>query len=432
METNQVPEAEVFHPNAMNYKTKSVCVSDTGLFPELAASLSRSFGKVYYTSPWLSPFPASEQLEVGEGMAEMERVDDIHEVINDVDLFVFPDIYQSQIQIYLAGVGKRVWGSRDGDELEIFRADAKKHFARLGLPQGEYEAIKGMSAVRKYIQGHDGKKLWIKGNKARGDFETFPVLGYDLGKNKLDDIEARLGPKAEHMTYIVEWDLKDTLDVAIDTYCVDGQYPATVVLGTEEKGECYVGEVKSWAKTPSHLREIYAKLAPTFRNYEYRNFLSLESRVHAQKFYLQDPCCRAGSPPLELQLNWITNLADIFWEGAEGKLVEPEYSGKYGVELIIHSDWANEHPLLVEFPKRYREQIKFRYHSEFDGATWIMPQTAGPRIAAVVACGDSIDGLMEECREISGQLRGTMIESFTRSFPIVEEKIERLKNWGIW
>jgi hypothetical protein len=414
------------------YKSKSVCVSDNGLFSELARTLSRSFGQVWYTSPWVSAFPLSEHLEVAEGMVEIDRIDDIHEIINDCDLFVFPDIYQAPIQIYLASIGKRVWGAREGDELEIYRKDSRAHCHELGIPLPEYEVIKGMNAVRKYIKNHDGEKLWVKGNKPRGDFETFCVEGYDLGKNQLDDIETRLGPKADQMTYIVEQNLKASIDLAIDTHCIDGQYPDTTVLGTEEKGECYVGEVAPWAAMPNALREIYSKLSRTLKQYEYRNFLSLESRAFAKRIYLGDPCCRAGSPPLELQLNWITNLADILWEGAEGHMVNPVYDGRFGVELIVHSDWANKHPLLVEFPEKYRDKIKFRYNSEFEGNTWIMPQGVGPRIAAIVSHGNSIDACIEECKEISSQLKGTLVESFTRSFPIVMEKIETLKTWGHW
>ena len=412
--------------------SKSVCVVDNGLFSELARTLADSFGKVYYTSPWVSGFPFSSHLEVGEGDTQVERIDDPHEVIDDCDLFVFPDIYQGPVQAHLKSIGKRVWGSFDGDDLEIYRKDAKEHFVELGISQGPYEAIKGMTAVRTYIKAHDNEKLWIKGNKARGDFESFAVEGYDLGKSKLDDIEARLGPVAESMTYIVEPNLKDTLDLAIDTHCIDGQYPDIAVLGTEEKGECYVGEVRSWAKMPPKLLDIYDKLAPTLKSYGYRNSLSLESRVDATHIYLQDPCCRFGSPPAELQLNWIKNLADIIWQGSAGKMVNPEYAGKFGVQLNIHSDWVDNHPLMVDFPQEYRSQIKFRYNSEFDGKTWILPQGAGPRIAAVVAYGDSMEACMEECREIGGSLKGIQVEAFTRSFPIIEEKIKQLRGWNLW
>ena len=80
---------------------------------------------------------------------------------------------------------------------------------------------------------------------------------------------------------------------------------------------------------------------------------------------------------------------------------------------------------------KLRDKIKFRYQTEFDGKTWILPQGAGPRIAAIVAHGDSLDDCIEECTDISAQLKGTQIESFTRSFPIIKDKMHTLAQWGI-
>jgi hypothetical protein len=163
----------------------------------------------------------------------------------------------------------------------------------------------------------------------------------------------------------------------------------------------------------------------------YRNFISLESRAKKDVIYLGDPCKRGGSPPLELQLNMIDNLADVLWFGAAGTMIDPKITSKYGVELMIHSDWADKHPLMVDFPSKLRDKIKFRYNSEFDGKTWIMPQGAGPRIAAIVEHGDNLDDIIEQAKEDSSQLKGIQIEAFTRSFPIALEKIEQLKEWGI-
>jgi len=221
------------------YKSKSVAVIDLGLFVELARTLTKYFGKVYYWSPWHSSFPSSNQTEIGEGLPGIERIDDYIEVVDDVDLFVFPDIYMGKAQEYLESIGQRVWGSRRGDETEIWRKDAKKHFKKLGIPQGPYEVVEGISKLREYLKGHKGK-VWVKIEKTRGDTETFPVEKYELSKNEIDGLEFRLGPKAEIITFIVEDHLKDSIDLAIDTYCINGEYPELGLLGTEEKGECYV------------------------------------------------------------------------------------------------------------------------------------------------------------------------------------------------
>ena len=416
----------------MIYPTKSACVIDNGLFCELGRTLSRSFEKVFYTSPWVADFPSSFKTEIGEGFLEYERIGDIWGVIDDVDLFIFPDLNQGKLQEYLASQGKRVWGARTGDELETLRVDAKEYFTKLGLLQAPYEVVKGIEALRKYIQKRGRDKLWVKISMTRNDTETFPVEGYEGSKNRLDRFESELGPAAQHMEFMVEDDLPDTLDVAIDTYSIDGKFPSWATLGTEKKDEGYICAVQEWARIPKRLTSIYETLSETLKKYQYRNMLSLESRIDAGKTYLCDPCCRGGSPPFELQLNMIKNLDEIMWEGADGKLVEPEFNGKYGAEFIIESKWAINNPLLVEFPEKYRENLKFRYATQFGKELWIMPQKSdGPEIGAVVVCGDSLDACFEEAKEIAEQVKGTKLEVSISSMDGLKKNLEQFKEWGI-
>ena len=312
------------------YSSKSVCVVDNGCYQELALTLSQSFGKIYYTSPWVADYPSSYHIELGEGFPDFERVDDIWGIVDDVDLFIFPELHQGPLQEYLAKQGKRVWGSRNGDDLELYREEAREFFKTLDIPQPPYEVVKGMSALRKYIKSRDKEKLWIKISRTRGDTETFCVEGYELSKNRLDELEADFGPVAEYRSFIVEENLPDTFDLAIDTYCIDGEYPKKSLMGNEQKDQGYIGVVKEWNQFPEELRANYERLAPTLKEFKYRNFFALESRVGKDNIWMSDPCMRVGSPIFELELNMIKNLPEILWEGADGKLVEPEYRGKYG------------------------------------------------------------------------------------------------------
>lgn len=411
--------------------TKSVCVIDNGLFAELARTLAGPFGKVYYTSPWIADFPSSSKTELGEGFPEYERVRDIWEIIDDVDLFVFPDLHQGSLQEYLQAQGKRVFGARIGDELETHRVEAKAYFKTLGIEQAPYEVIDGMDALRKYLKGR-AEKVWVKISLTRNDTETFPVVGYEGSRNRLDRLEADLGPAAENMEFIVEDDLPDTLDLAIDTYCIDGEFPTKALLGTEKKDEGYICVVKNWKQMPPKLAGIYETLSPTLKNYEYRCMLSLESRMNAKTTWLCDPCCRGGSPPFELQLNMIKNLAEIMWEGAAGKLVEPEFTGKYGAQFIVESKWSVNSPLLVEFPEQYRDQIKFRYATQFGKELWIMPQKSDtPGFASIVACGNSLEDCFEQAQKISGEIKGIQVEACISSMDGLNKNIEQFAKWGV-
>jgi len=415
----------------VDFTASSVCVVDNGIFAEIARSLSRSFGKVYYTSPWVADFPTSYKTELGEGFPDFERVDDIWDIVDGVDLFVFTDLHQGPLQEYLVSQGKRVWGSRNADELECCRTEAKEHFAGLDIPQAPYVVVTGMSELRKYIKSRGNAKLWIKINRTRGDTETFPVEGYDLAKNRLDFMEAEFGPIAERREFVVEDNLPDTLDIAIDTYSVDGQYPQIAMLGVEQKDMGYVCCVKDWMQMPPALVDIYQKLSPTLAQYQFRNLFALESRVGKGGIWLADPCCRFGSPVSELELDLISNLPEIMWEGAAGHLVEPQYKAKYGCEVLIKSQWSPEKPMLIEFPEEYRDQIKLRYAAQFGKETWILPQNSGEEAGAIVAYGNSLDSCMEEVEEIGKQIKGTQLTVTTGSMNDLKGNLKELASWGI-
>ena len=415
----------------MDFTDKSVCVVDNGIFAEVARSLSRSFGKVYYTSPWVDAYPSSYKTELGEGFPSFDRVDDIWDIVDDIDLFVFTGMGEGALQEHLVAQGKRVFGARNADELESYRTDAKEHFAGLNIPQAPYVVVKGMIALRKYIKSRGSAKLWIKVDLTRGDTETFSVGGYDLAKNRLDTMEAAFGPVAERRDFIVEDNLPDTLDIAIDTYSIDGRYPSIAMLGVEQKDMGYVCSVKPWAAMPPALVDIYEKLSPTLEQYQYRNLFALESRVGKGGLWLADPCCRFGSPVSELELNLISNLPEIMWEGAAGKLIEPIYKARYGCEVLIKSEWAPKKPMLIEFPEEYRDQIKLRYAAQFGNETWILPQDSGEEVGAVVSYGSSLDDCMEEVCEIGKQIKGTQLEVTTGSMDVLKGNLEDLESWGV-
>jgi len=372
---------------------------------------------------------------LGEGFPEFERVDDIWDIIDDVDLFVFTDIYQGPLQEYLVRQGKRVFGSRNGDELEIYRVNAKAHFTDLGISQNAYEVVTGIKALRSYIKSRGDDKLWIKISRTRGDMETFSVEGYDLAKNRLDTIESRLGPIAAQQLFVVEENLPDTYDIAIDTFSIDGQYPDSAMLGIEAKDEGYVCVVKDWAAMPPALVDVYDKIAPTLESFQYRNLVAFESRVGANGLWLSDPCCRFGSPVSELELELVENIAEIIWEGADGVLVQPKYRAKYGCEALITSKWAVDRPLLIQYPEEYRDNIKLRYSSQFGDETWILPQhdldETEVAIGAIVAYGDNLDDCMEQVKEIGEQVKGTQVCVTSDSMDVLKGNIETLGSWGI-
>lgn len=415
------------------WSNKSICVVDCGLFVELAVTLSRSFAKTYYWSPWESPFPKSNARLIGEGIEGVTRVHSVFDpdMYPEVDMFVFPDVYMGALQVHLVEQGKRVWGARMGEELELCRVDAKKHFAKLGLAIGPYKVIKGLDNLRSYLEQHDNQYIKVSGT--RGDFETFRADNYELAEPKLDELEHNLGAMKKIMEFVVEEAIDDAVEIGYDGYCIDGKFPETAMRGIEIKDKGFIMKSGPYDAVAPQARDFNQKLSRTLAEYEYRGFWSSEIRVTKDGTgYITDPCARAGSPPNELYQVMVSNWPEIMWHGSVGELVEPKLTGKWGAELLIISEWAQENWQAIRFPKQYAENIKLRNLTIIDGKPYVVPQLGNsPEIGAVVAVGDTKDEAVARCKEIAETVEGYYVETIPASLDQADEEMAKLKEFGI-
>ena len=145
---------------------------------------------------------------------------------------------------------------------------------------------------------------------------------------------------------------------------------------------------------------------------QYRNFISTEIRVGKNKVpYMIDGTMRVPSPPGELYLEMIENLSEIIWEGSDGKLVEPIWTAKYGIEIMINSQNAENQWHDVSFPKSIRKWIKLRNLAIIDDVYCIIPRHGDfNNIGAVIAIGDSIDEVVEKAKGYCEQIKGEGID----------------------
>jgi len=415
----------------MDYSNKTVCIIDNGLFIELAVTLSKSFGKVYYHTPWVNAFPQSNTRLVGTGISGVERINHYWSIKDDVDLWVFPDIYCGDIQLELEAQGKRVWGSRMGDELELYRPETKEHLKKLGINIGSYKVITGMDNLREHLKEHDDQ--YVKVSTTRGDMETFKSKNYNLIEPKLDELEYKLGAKKSIMQWVVEDAIKDAVEIGYDGFTVDGQFPAHAMAGIEIKDKSYVGIFKEYAKMPKQILDVNEKVSETLKSYGYKNFFCCEMRITKDgKAWVIDPMCRFGSPPGELVQEMYSNLPDILWQGAEGVCVDPIPQAKFGAEVLIHSSWADKNWQPIDFPPELRANMKFRNLAIIKGKHYVVPQGVGlPEIGAVVATGDTQEEAIKKCKECCEQIEGYYIETYPDSLDEATAEEEKLKDFGI-
>lgn len=414
-----------------DYETKSVLVYDNGLFVELAATLAKDFGKVYYYSPWQSAFPKSNAMLVGQGIPGVERVNEFEDHIDDTDLFVFPDVYAGALQRHLAGMGKRVWGSRMGEDLELDRMASKAYLQKLGVPIGKYTRVKGLTQLRAQLKLYGDQ--WVKVSCTRGDFESFHSKNYKNIEPRLDELEHNLGAKKHTQEFIVEDGINDAVEIGYDGYTVNGDFPDAAMIGVEVKDKGYIGHFVPASQMPDQITEINRVLYEALESFQYRNFLSMEMRITKDGTpWVIDPCCRMGSPPGELVQIMYTNLADIFWHGADGLLVNPIPAAEWGAELLIHSAWADKNWQAIQFPKELRDHIKLRNLTVINREYYVVPQAVGlPEIGAVVATGNTVEEAMEKVKEVAEQIDGYFLDLFPDCLEDAQTEIATLKEYGI-
>ena len=419
-----------------NLKDKTICVYDYGLFLSLAITLAPYFKRVYYFTPWKTAYPKLNDQWIGDGLEDegVYRINDFWDHIEEYDCVAFPDILDGDLQLELEALDIPVWGSKKGEELEMNRVDTKKWLKKHGFPVYHYEVIKGISAVKKYLEENKGTHF-IKIDTFRGTFETFKAKSLIQVNAKFDELARTLGPYQEKVDFIIEdaLDDDDVVELAYDGYTIDGQYPDETIFGYEVKGLGYIGTVKKYDKLPDFIKKLNAAIAPEFKKYQYRNFCPPEIRVGKKtEPTMIDWCTRFPSPPSEIYHVIIDNLAEIVYYGAQGKLIQPEYKAKYAMEAVVHSDWAEKEWQEISFPKEIKEWIKLRNFCKVDGRYYIVPYGDGSTtIGAVVAIGDSLDECHKKLKSYADKLDGYRLDIEVDAIDRAYEYIEKGKKLGI-
>jgi len=400
------------------YPNKTVAVVDHGLFVDFAARLQKSFGRVLYTTPWQCALPKSNDCIVGTGL--VERIESIWDHIDEIDLFIFPDIYHGPTQRYLESLGKRVWGSREGENLEIWRLEAKRYMSKQGIAIGPYATVEGTDRLRKSLRETTDK--FVKISKTRGDAETFKHNTWSLTEPWLNELEHKLGPKKDLMEFILEDDISPAVEVGFDGYSVDGEFSSPGIVGVEIKDDGYLGKVSD--PLPAQLSDINRKLSATFKEVNYRNFFCSEVRIKEDKGYMLDPCTRMPLPPGELYISWIKNLPEVIWEGSNGKYVAPQYSETWGASLILVSEWANDKWMSIEVPKEFRDNVTLRGHVRVGGKDYVVP---GHGVGACHALGATADEAMSKVKDIVGELKGLTLDYHIDALDKAKEEFGKIK-----
>ena len=278
---------------------KTCLVYDDGYSTELAIDLSKHFKKVYYYVEWkfeTKPKLITEYF-IGRNIPEIERIDDIWDVIKDVDMFIFTYLYNGQLQTYLESIGKQVYGARKAERLEIDRSYGKSILKQFNLPVGKYEIVKGTENLRIYLKKHNN--VWVKiDGQFRGMVETWHSINYELSELWIDELEGRLGTVGDDFEFLIEDTIEDSVEVGLDLISVNGQYAKKAIVGLEIKNKGFLGRIMDRNDIPKEITIISDTLSPLFNAFNFKGSYSDEIRITKDHLsYMMDFSMRSPVPP---------------------------------------------------------------------------------------------------------------------------------------
>jgi predicted RNase H-like HicB family nuclease len=424
-------------PEIKDPKDVIALVVDNGLFVEIAIKLAQTYKKVYYYVPWESAFAKMNLGMIGTGLEGIEVVDSIYGPhFDNVDLFVFPDIYFGYEQEMLVKMGKKVWGSRTGECLELQREGMKDILKALDLPVGKYTHVKGMANLRAFLK--ENEDVYVKIDKFRGTFETFHAPNYKEVEPKLDEVEYKIGAFKHTIEFTCEECLPDRVEVGTDCWAITDDngvchYPEHTISGIEIKDVGFASIFKKFDDIPEVVTRFNTRVKPVLAAYNWRGFLSTEVRIGKDmKPYMIDLCARAPSPPNELYQEQYSNLAECVWAGANGIVIEPEAVAKYGAEIMLHSSWADSGWQPISFPEELRDMVKLRNATKIDGVYYAIPQACGlPEVGAVIGLGDTLQEALDNAVENAEQVTGYYLEAKLGAIDNIKEECEKLDELGL-
>ncbi len=405
------------------------CIVDTGIFLPMAFRMAEQCKRVIYCPPAeITPAKVGTGF-MGDGFPAIEAKRNFWDDFDEIDLFCFPDCHHGELQIYLESVGKSVWGSRRAERLELNREYFMTVIKSRQLDVPVYEVIRGLPALREHLRDKEDK--YLKVSRFRGDMETTHWRNWKEDRGWLDWIAIRLGPIGDRLNFLVFDNIETDLEIGADTYCVDGDWPGTMLNGLEWKDKSYFAAVTRREDMPDSIQHTLEAFSPVLKEFRYRQQWSMEVRVKDDKAYFIDATTRGGLPSsASQQLLW-KNFADIVWHGANGHLIEPEPSAQYSIECMVTAKTEPGTWETVELPKELNRNCRFSHCVFVDGAYCFPPDDLHAEdLGWLCATGNTPKETLDEIKRLADLLPDGLNADVENLAGVLKE-IETAKKEGI-
>lgn len=387
----------------------AIVYDSSGLYVNIALKLAKTYKKVYYYHNWSHDYPTPNHTEVGKGFETIEHTLYPFDHYDEIDLWIFPSLFDSDLQIFLESQGKLVWGARDGEVMEIKRWDFLQYQKQIGMEVSPSVLVKGITALRKELyNGKEGRYVKIDANN-RGAVETFKYINEEISEiNDIRPLETKLGMKSELMEFIVQDPIPAKCETGYDGFTIDGEFPNTALFGIEVKDMGYIGGVREYKDLPESVKQINSEIAPALKGYGYKGALSTEVREGEDgKNYLVDMTCRSPYPPTNSMLLIWDNMAECIFEGSKGNLIDMEFADYFVCEVMMFSETAKENYYTLFYPEKYKDNIFQPYITFMNGRTWVIPQdSVNNNVGSIVAIGSTLEEAINKCKEIANEVEG--------------------------
>jgi hypothetical protein len=414
-----------------NLKYVTAMVIDYGTNIPLAMKLAESYQRVLLYIPFEEAYPTHYKYHIGVGIPGIERVYNIWDYYNEVDIFIFPHLFQGPFQKWLREQGKLVFGAGMGEDFEIYRDRFKLIQKELGMDLNEYVVLYGLNSLVEYLKNNNDK--YVKNNMFRRTMETWQHETYELSKPFLDDLRAEYGMYQDEEIFIVEEPIKDALEYGFDGFCVRGEYPEKTMFGIEVKDQSYCCVFTDYKNLPKPILDANKKLAPKFEEVDYLGWYSNEMRAFTRdRAVLTDMTTRAAEPPTCLALEMLKDYPQYVWDVANGTVPNVRSKYKYGCQLIIVSDWAKKEPQAIYFPQQLKSYVKIKHLTIQDGTYYYVPQGDElTQIGAVIGMGETLKAAIQQAKDIAKEVKGYGLKIDSGCLDDAQEEIDKAKKFGI-
>lgn len=417
----------------INLKGKTILIYDYGTNCDFAMKMVETYGRVLLYCPFDEAYPNPYRGRIGTGLFGVEKITNIWEYYDEVDIWAFTHLFQGEFQDWLRSRGKIVYGAGKGEALEIYRDQFKALQKQLEMPLNNHEEIIGMDALCEYLKEHED--VYIKNNVYRGIMESWHHDNYETSRPYLDFLRSEYGMYQDREKFIVETPICEdcTVEYGFDGLCVNGEFPTKTIFGLEVKDAGYICKFVDYDTLPKPVLYSNEKLAPIMRSYGYKGWYSNEMRsISKKEAIVTDMTCRHASPPTSLALEMFKNFGEIVWEVANGIVPDIQVKYKYGCQLIISCEWARKEPLAITFPPENKDYVKIKNLSIEDGVYWFLPQVDEMiQVGCVLGVGHTMKAAQEHAKEIAKSVKGFNIEINYAALDTANESIEKLVKNGI-